>query len=215
MAQGIASPHEVDTLMKEAAGFRMGPFELLDLIGADVTHAVMVSIFERYFDEPAYQPSAQMAVRVAGGLLGRKTKQGFYNYNGSPTDPAPTVSVPEQPQPAAAWVAKEDGAKELGEWLKRAGIQIQFGGKPSPGAVCFVTPLGEDASNAAVRLGLDPSRTVAVDMLGRFSGRRTLMKTPVTRPEIPGPLSRRCRRAMCPSRLSTTVRVSWCSGCSP
>ena len=70
--------------MKEAAGFRMGPFELLDLIGADVTHAVMVSIYEQYFSEPMYQPSAQLTVRVAGGLLGRKTKQGFYDYDGPP-----------------------------------------------------------------------------------------------------------------------------------
>jgi 3-hydroxybutyryl-CoA dehydrogenase len=186
VAQGIASPPEVDTLMKESAGFRMGPFELLDLIGADVTHAVMVSIFKQYFDEPAYQPSAQMAVRVAGGLLGRKTKQGFYNYDGAQSDIAPTVTVPKQPLLASAWVADEDGGPELGEWLKRAGVKIQFGGKPAPSATCFVTPLGEDASNAAVRLGLDPSRTVAVDMFGRFSGRRTLMKTPVTKPEILG-----------------------------
>jgi 3-hydroxybutyryl-CoA dehydrogenase len=57
VSQGIASPREVDLLMKEAAGFRMGPFELLDLIGGDVTHAVMVSIFEQYFGEPMYQPS--------------------------------------------------------------------------------------------------------------------------------------------------------------
>ena len=77
--------------MKEAAGFRMGPFELLDLIGADVTHAVMVSIYEQYFGEPMYQPSAQLAVRVAGGLLGRKTKQGFYDYDGPPAASAPTV----------------------------------------------------------------------------------------------------------------------------
>ena len=92
VAQGIASPREVDLLMKEAAGFRMGPFELLDLIGADVTHAVMVSIYEQYFGEPMYQPSAQLAVRVAGGLLGRKTKQGFYNYDGPPAASAPTVA---------------------------------------------------------------------------------------------------------------------------
>ena len=77
VSQGIASPREVDLLMKEAAGFRMGPFELLDLVGGDVTHAVMVSIFEQYFDEPMYQPSAKMAVRVAGGLLGRKTGAGL------------------------------------------------------------------------------------------------------------------------------------------
>ena len=186
VANGIASPREVDTLMKEAAGFRMGPFELLDLIGADVTHAVMVSMFEQYFNEPAYQPSAQMTARVAGGLLGRKTKRGFYNYDGAQTETGPTVPVPKQPPPALAWIADEDGGNELGEWLRKAGVKIQLGGKPAPSAVCFVMPLGEDASSAAVRLGLDPSRTVAVDMFGRFSGRRTLMKTPVTKPEILG-----------------------------
>jgi len=186
VANGVASPQEVDTLMKESAGFRMGPFELLDLIGADVTHAVMVSIFEQYFGEPMYQPSAQMAVRVAGGLLGRKTKQGFYNYGGAPEETAPTVTVPQQALPISAWIADEDGGRELGEWVKKAGVKVQFGGKPAPSVPCFVTPLGEDASSAAVRLGVDPARTVAVDMFGRFSGRRTLMKTPVTRPEILG-----------------------------
>ena len=93
VAQGIASPREVDTLMKEAAGFRMGPFELFDLIGADITHAVMESIFARYYDEPMYQPSAQLSVRVAGGLLGRKTGQGFYDYMDAPKASAPTVAV--------------------------------------------------------------------------------------------------------------------------
>src|SRR5512146_1332228 len=146
VAQGIASPHEVDALMKEAAGFRMGPFELLDLVGGDVTHAVMVSIFEQYFGEPMYQPSAQMTVRVSGGLLGRKTKQGFYNYDGPPQAGAPTIEVAAQPKPAAAWIADEDGGRELAEWLAAAGIKTQIGGKPDAGVLCFVTPLGEDAT---------------------------------------------------------------------
>ncbi len=185
VAQGIASPREVDLLMKEAAGFRMGPFELLDLIGADVTHAVMVSIYEQYFGEPMYQPSAHLAVRVAGGLLGRKTKQGFYNYDGPPQASAPTVEIAAQPKPAAAWIADEDGGRELAEWLKAAGIKTQVGGVPGA-ALCFVTPLGEDATSAIVRLKLDPKRTVAVDMLGGFKGRRTVMKTPLTAPETLG-----------------------------
>ena len=185
-AQGIANPREVDLLMKEAAGFRMGPFELLDLVGSDVAHAVMVSIFEQYFGEPMYQPSAQMAVRVAGGLLGRKSKQGFYNYDGPPAMDPPTVDVQAQTLPASAWIAEEDGGRELAGWLKAAGIEVQLGGKPAGGVPCFVTPLGEDASNAAVRLGLDPARTVAVDMFGRFEGRRTLMKTPLTKADIVG-----------------------------
>ena len=186
VAQGIASPREVDLLMKEAAGFRMGPFELLDLIGADVTHAVMVSIYDQYFGEPMYQPSAQLAVRVAGGLLGRKTKQGFYNYDGAPEASAPTIEVAAQPKPAAAWIADEDGGRELAEWLAGAGVKCQVGGKPEAGALCFVTPLGEDATGAIVRLKLDPARTVAVDMLGGFKGRRTVMKTPLTTSESLG-----------------------------
>jgi 3-hydroxybutyryl-CoA dehydrogenase len=186
VAQGIASPREVDLLMREAAGFRMGPFELLDLIGADVTHAVMKSIYAQYFDEPMYQPSAQLAVRVAGGLLGRKTKQGFYNYDGPPVASAPTIAVPPQPKPASAFIADEDGGRELAEWLKGAGVKCQIGGAPPAGALCFVTPLGEDASSAIVRLKLDPARAVAVDMLGGFKGRRTVMKTPLTTPETLG-----------------------------
>jgi len=186
VAQGIASPREVDQLMKEAAGFRMGPFELLDLIGADVTHAVMMSIYHRYFEEPGYQPSAQLAVRVAGGLLGRKTKQGFYNYEGPPQPDPPTVAVAAQAKPASAYIADEDGGRELADWLKDAGVECQIGGAPDARAVCFVTPLGEDASSASVRLKLDPARTVAVDMLGGFKGRRTLMKTPLTAPETLG-----------------------------
>ncbi len=186
MAQGIASPREVDLLMKEAAGFRMGPFELLDLVGGDVTHAVMVSIYSQYFNEPMYQPSAEMAVRVAGGLLGRKSKRGFYDYSGPPSAGAPSVPVVEQPKPASAWVTNEDGGEELAELLNGAGIKVQRGGAPGSHPVCFVTPLGEDASGAAVRLKLDPVKTVAVDMLGRFPGRRTLMKNPLTTPEALG-----------------------------
>jgi 3-hydroxybutyryl-CoA dehydrogenase len=172
--------------MKEAAGFRMGPFELLDLVGGDVAHAVMVSIFEQYFGEPMYQPSAQMAVRVSGGLLGRKSKQGFYSHDRTSVPSPPTVTVTAQPCPPSSWVADEDGGKELAEWLKGAGVTAQLGGKPAASGPCFVTPLGEDASNAAVRLQLDPARAIAVDMLGRFGGRRTLMKTPLTRPDILG-----------------------------
>jgi len=185
-SQGIASPREIDLLMKEAAGFRMGPFELLDLVGGDVAHAVMVSIFEQYFDEPMYQPSAQMAVRVAGGLLGRKSKRGFYSYDGPPAASPATVPVEAHPPPVSVWIADEDGGSELANWLKAAGIPIQLGGTPVPEALCCVVPLGEDATHAAVRLGLDPARTVAVDMLGRFASRRTVMKTPLTKAQIIG-----------------------------
>ena len=186
VGQGIASPREVDLLMKEAAGFRMGPFELLDLVGGDVTHAVMESIYERYYGEPMYQPSAQMAVRVAGGLLGRKSKQGFYDYSGPPVASAPTVQVIAQPKPVSVWIADEDGGSDLADLLEAAGIKVDLGGTLGEQSVFFVTPLGEDATSAALRLKLDPARTVAVDRLGRFKGRHTVMKNPLTSPESLG-----------------------------
>jgi 3-hydroxybutyryl-CoA dehydrogenase len=186
VGQGIATPSEVDALMKEAAGFRMGPFELLDLIGGDVTHAVMESIFARYYGEPMYQPSAQMAVRVAGGLLGRKSKQGFYDYSAAPSASAPTVAVTPQAKPAMVWIADEDGGGDLAAILNTAGIKTQLGGTPGAQGLCLVTPLGEDCTSAALRLRLDPARTVAVDMLGRFTGRHTAMKNPMTAPEALG-----------------------------
>jgi 3-hydroxybutyryl-CoA dehydrogenase len=186
VSQGIASPREVDLLMKEAAGFRMGPFELLDLVGGDVAHAVMVSIFEQYFDDPLYQPSANMAVRVAGGILGRKSGQGFYRYDKPEGSGAPTVAVSPQTMPKSAWIADEGGGSELANWLNDAGVKTALGGKPPSNGPCFVTPLGEDASNACVRLNLDPTRTIAVDMFGAFQGRRTVMKTPLTGTETIG-----------------------------
>src|SRR5262245_34535532 len=186
VSQGIANPGEVDLLMKETAGFRMGPFELLDLVGGDVAHAVMVSIFAQYFHDPMYQPSANMAVRVAGGLLGRKSGQGFYRYDKPGASSPPTVAVSPQAIPKSAWIADEGGGRELVNWLNDAGVETTFGGKPPSNGPCFVTPLGEDASGACVRLNLDPARTIAVDMFGAFQGRRTVMKTPLTGAETLG-----------------------------
>lgn len=186
VAQGIASPREVDILMKEAAGFRMGPFELFDLIGADITHAVMESIFARYYDEPMYQPSAQLAVRVAGGLLGRKTGRGFYDYADAPKASAPTILVAPHAMPASVWIADEDGGGDLAVLLNAAGITASVGGPPGSHIVNIVTPLGEDCTGAALRLKLDPARTVAVDMVGRFKGRYTVMKNPLTAPNVLG-----------------------------
>jgi 3-hydroxybutyryl-CoA dehydrogenase len=94
--------------------------------------------------------------------------------------------VASQPKPAQIWVADEDGGGALAEMLRAAGIEVQFGGAPGGQSVLFVTPLGEDATGAAVRLKLDPARTVAVDMLVKFKGRHTAIKNPLTAPEALG-----------------------------
>ena len=80
LQEGVADFATIDRILVDAAGFRLGPFELLDLIGLDVSHAVMESMYAQYYDEPKYQPSFLSDPRVAAGLLGRKTGRGWYNY---------------------------------------------------------------------------------------------------------------------------------------
>ena len=83
--EGLASPQAVDAAMK-ACGFRMGPFELMDLIGNDVNYAVTQSVFEAFFYDPRYRPSLIQKQFVDAGWLGRKSGRGYYHYESESTD---------------------------------------------------------------------------------------------------------------------------------
>ena len=80
LGEGIASAEQIDRILRDGSGFRMGPFELFDLTGLDISHAVMESIYHQYYQDPRYSPSPLAAQRVAAGLLGRKSGLGFYRY---------------------------------------------------------------------------------------------------------------------------------------
>lgn len=88
LGEGVASHEQIDRIVRQGAGFRMGPFELMDLIGIDVNLAATQSIYEQTFQEPRYRPHRIQASMVAQRALGRKTGRGFYQYdtNQSPTD---------------------------------------------------------------------------------------------------------------------------------
>ena len=163
----------IDRILVDAAGFRLGPFGLMDLVGLDVAHAVMKSMYQQYYEEPKYRPSFLAEPRVAAGLLGRKTGRGWYAYGKDGA--AEPLAEPPAPKarPDSVWAVPE--LKELFPRIEK---------DPSRASVCFVAPLGKDATSTALELGLDPTRTVAVDPLFGFAKRRTLMTTPVTRPEV-------------------------------
>jgi 3-hydroxybutyryl-CoA dehydrogenase len=80
LAEGTASHDEIDRIVRLGAGLRMGPFELMDLIGIDVNFAVARSFWEQSFGEPRWRPSPIHQRMVASGRLGRKTGRGFYSY---------------------------------------------------------------------------------------------------------------------------------------
>ena len=171
LGEGIADFATIDRILVEAAGFRLGPFGLMDLVGLDVSHAVMKSMYHQYFEEPKYRPSFLAEPRVAAGLLGRKTGRGWYSYGKDGTAEPIPEDKPSVSLPGSVWAVPE-----LRNLVSKARIESD----PAKAAVCFVAPIGKDATTSALEHGLDPTRTVAVDPLFGFSKRRTLMTTPAT-----------------------------------
>ena len=185
--EGVADVATVDRILRDQVGFKLGPFELMDLTGLDVSHPVMESIYHQYHEEPRYRPSVITAQRLAGGLLGRKTGEGFYRYVDNaaqyPDDaPAPVVdSIPP------VWVSPRAARRpEIYQLLKNLGADIETGTTPSANAIILVAPLGFDITTVAVVERLDPTRTIGIDMLVEESAtrRRVLATNPVTRVDI-------------------------------
>jgi len=81
LGDGDASVETIDRIMKEAGNFRMGPFELMDLIGNDINFAATESLYQSFFQDPRFRPSPIQHRMVMGGNLGRKTGRGFYTYD--------------------------------------------------------------------------------------------------------------------------------------
>ncbi|QBJ87829.1 3-hydroxybutyryl-CoA dehydrogenase [Chryseobacterium gleum] len=79
--ENIATPEQVDDAMKTLGNFKMGPFELMDLIGVDVNFAVTTTVYKDYFYDPKYKPSLLQQRMSEAKLHGRKTGKGFYDYS--------------------------------------------------------------------------------------------------------------------------------------
>jgi len=80
LGEGIASLEDIDRIVKSEGGFKMGPFELMDLVGIALNYEVTKSIYEQTFHEPRYRPHPIQKQMVESGLLGRKSGRGFYYY---------------------------------------------------------------------------------------------------------------------------------------
>jgi 3-hydroxybutyryl-CoA dehydrogenase len=87
LLEQAADPATIDAVMRDCGGFRMGPFELMDLIGHDVNYSVTQSVFHAYYGDPRFAPSVVQHELVNAGFLGRKTGRGFYRYGDDVTPP--------------------------------------------------------------------------------------------------------------------------------
>jgi 3-hydroxybutyryl-CoA dehydrogenase len=149
LAEGVARHDEIDRIIRLGAGLRMGPFELMDLIGIDVNFAVARSFWEQSFGEPRWRPNPIHERMVTSGRLGRKTGRGFYTYEkGEPHRPRDPDVETERP------IFDEDELEELAG-PNAPGVLTRLGSTIANEA-CFA--LGERVAseediNTAMRLG--------------------------------------------------------------
>ena len=187
VGEGVADFATIDRILRDQVGFKLGPFELMDLTALDVSHPVMESIYHQYFEEPRYRPSVITAQRLAGGWLGRKTGQGFYTYvdgKAHITEENPLPSVEQLPP---VWVSARAARRaELLQLLHSLGARIETSAAPSNQALCWVAPLGFDVTTCAILERLDPARTLGIDMLipDASTRRRVLATNPATRSDM-------------------------------
>jgi 3-hydroxybutyryl-CoA dehydrogenase len=187
VSEGVADFATVDRILRDQVGFKLGPFELMDLTALDVSHPVMESIYHQYYEEPRFRPSVITAQRLAGGVLGKKVGDGFYRYaDGIAQVPAePPAPVVQDIPPV--WVSPRASRRmEIYQLLKDLGATIETGSSPSAQAITLVAPLGFDVTTVAVVERLDPARTIGIDMLVEESAtkRRVLATNPATRVDI-------------------------------
>ncbi len=188
VSENITDTFQIDSILRDVAGFRMGPFELFDLTGLDISHTATEAIYNQFYHDPMFRPSYIAQTRLNAGLLGRKTGKGFYVYeNGKPV-------IQEQIKKKEnvdikgikVWVDNTniEGYKILTSYLKSIGIGIDADNKPNEGSIIVVSPIAEDATTIALNRSLDPKRVIAVDTFMNFGKHRTIMSTPGTSKHI-------------------------------
>ena len=170
----IAPPSAVDAVMRDAWGFRMGPFELMDLTGIDVNFPATMAIYDGYFQERRIATSPLHESLHASGRFGRKAGAGYYAYDkgGSKIAESPDAPTDADPAPRVCLAEPDDALAALAD---AAGAEIVGDGGTEP---ILAAPLGEDCTALAVRAGIDHRRLVAVDLTGDLTKRLTVMTAP-------------------------------------
>ena len=181
--EGVATFADVDRVTREYVGLPMGPFELFDLTGLDVSSRVLQEIYDGFFQDPRYRPSPFVYRRVQGRLLGRKVGEGFYRYaDGKKIEPAEDET--SRPSGGLLYV---DGPRFVKDLFSKGGAKLV--GRALDADAIITCPIGDDATTSALATAYDAKKVVALDAalfpdrLGK-GGRATLMSTPITEKRV-------------------------------
>jgi len=192
LGEDVASLEQIDRILRDGAGFRMGPFELMDLTGVDVSHPVMESIYNQYYFEPRYRPHPLTRQMLEGNKLGRKVGEGFYHYKDDKKQEGKKVTADTAQESLsnavsdkavnAVWIGADLAAdkQQLVDYLNANDVTIDNNDTPNPSSLILLAIYGEDTTNAAMRYQVDPKQAVAIDMLTDLAKHRTLMPSIVT-----------------------------------
>jgi 3-hydroxybutyryl-CoA dehydrogenase len=165
--EGVADPATLDALVTGGGGFRMGPFELMDLIGNDVNYAVTVSVFESYYGDPRFRPSNLQLELVNAGRLGRKSGRGFYDHAEGAARPAPATVEPGGEPPLQDLDLSGAGTEAEGVAILLTDGRTARRAAAEQGRPVILHDL-VPAHGAGARLGFTASADVPPAVLARF-----------------------------------------------
>lgn len=189
----VATPAQVDAVMRDCCGFRMGPFELMDLTGIDVNFPVTRFVHESFFGDPRLRSTPLHRYLLETGQLGRKSGRGFYEHGEDAVRPDADAAPESAPAEAALLLEPDERLAELAEACNLRVLKKDDGEAP-----ILAAPVGEDCSALAARTGADYRRLVAVDLVTASDERLTAMTAPGVDPTV---------RDATIARLATTGRA--------
>ena len=172
--EAVATPAQIDAIMRDCRHFRMGPFELMDLTGIDINFPASTIIYNGYMQDPRIKTAPNHEAMYNSGRFGRKTGSGWFKYDGG--------NVVDPPSPdhasdatAASRITLAESDETLEAFCKEIGVGV---GDDDGSCPILAAPFGDDATQTAMRTGVDFKRLVCVDLSCDTSKRVTIMTAP-------------------------------------